>query len=118
MQDGCEAAECNNIIVRPHQALQHTVPASRYQPSARRQPLTLAPIDYLSSDQVRIVKSKGEVTFRNQFFYIAELSSVYPSPSAKPIAQIPTKNFLVGIGLASPTWLAARKSNIATTPCT
>ncbi len=57
-------------FVRPHQALQYAVPASRYQPSVRCLPLTLAAIDYLSSDQVRIVKSKGEVTFRNQFFYI------------------------------------------------
>jgi hypothetical protein len=57
-------------LVRPHQALHYAVPASRYQPSARCLPLTLAAIDYLSSDQVRIVKSKGEVTFRNQFFYI------------------------------------------------
>jgi len=57
-------------FVRPHQALHYAVPASRYQPSTRCLPLTLAAIDYLSSDQVRIVKSKGEVTFRNQFFYI------------------------------------------------
>jgi autotransporter-associated beta strand protein len=38
------------------------------------------------------------------------------SAGAKPPAQIPTMYSLVGSASASPTWLAAKKSNTATTP--
>jgi len=57
---------------RPHEALELAVPASRYCPSKRTVPPLLLPILYDSSTIVRRVKSKGEITFRNRFFYIGK----------------------------------------------
>lgn len=56
--------------VRPHQTLQLDVPASRYRPSPRSLPAQLLPIEYDSATLTRRVKSKGEITFQNRFFYI------------------------------------------------
>lgn len=47
--------------VRPHQALDLAVPASRYQPSPRRFPETLPPIEYGPDDQVARVMTNGIV---------------------------------------------------------
>ena len=57
---------------RPHEALALDTPSSRYQLSHRKYPETLAPIEsfYLTEDLIRTVKSKGEITFKNHFFYI------------------------------------------------
>jgi transposase InsO family protein len=54
----------NNL--RPHEALDLAVPATRYTPSARPFPETLRPIDYGPGDQVRKVCEHGEVSFRGQ----------------------------------------------------
>jgi transposase InsO family protein len=56
--------------VRPHHALDLATPASHYRPSLRAMPVTLPLIEYLPEDHVRAVKSKGEITFRNHFFFI------------------------------------------------
>jgi transposase InsO family protein len=58
--------------VRPHEALDLATPASRYRPSLRPFPPSLPPIEYLPDDQVRLVKSKGEITFQNHFFFIGQ----------------------------------------------
>jgi len=55
---------------RPHEALGLAVPAARYQPSLRAYPEALPPITYPAGEIVRNVKGKGEITFRNRFFYI------------------------------------------------
>jgi len=55
---------------RPHDALGLAVPASRYQPSARAFPAELPQAHYDADELTRPVKSKGEITFRNRFFYI------------------------------------------------
>jgi transposase InsO family protein len=55
---------------RPHEALDLAVPATRYRPSARPLPTTLPPIEYGAHELVRPVKSKGEITFRNRFYYV------------------------------------------------
>ena len=57
---------------RPHEALDLETPSSRYRPSTRSYPETLAPEEsfYLDDDVVRRVKSKGEITFSNRFHYI------------------------------------------------
>jgi transposase InsO family protein len=55
---------------RPHEALELAVPASRYRPSARPMPSRTPLAEYAASDVVRPVKSKGEITFRNRFYYI------------------------------------------------
>jgi len=48
---------------RPHEGIGMAVPVSRYRPSERPFSATLAPIEYGSEDQVRIVKWDGKVDF-------------------------------------------------------
>lgn len=57
---------------RPHDSLNEETPSSRYRLSLRSYPETLPDPQsfYLSEDTVRTVKSKGEITFKNHFFYI------------------------------------------------
>ena len=55
---------------RPHEALDLAVPASRYQPSTRAMPAHLPVAEYDHDELVRPVKSKGEITFRNRFYYV------------------------------------------------
>ena len=55
---------------RPHDALDLDCPADHYEPSRRTMPTQIPRADYDQSDLVRRVKSKGEITFRNRFFYI------------------------------------------------
>ena len=57
---------------RPHEALQMSPPATRYQPSSRRFPEPLPPIQYNISDAVRKVQSSGRIYFRNQCFLIGK----------------------------------------------
>ena len=57
---------------RPHQALALAVPASCYRPSPRTYPAQLPPIEYAATELVRLVKTKGEITFRNRFFYVGQ----------------------------------------------
>lgn len=69
---------------RPHEALGLATPASRYQPSARSLPKTLPPIEYASDDEVRTVKAKGEICWRNRSYYIGN------GLRQEPIAVRPT----------------------------
>lgn len=62
---------CYNLQ-RPHQALQLAVPASRYQPSERVFPAQLPQIEYLAEDQVRLVRTKGEVKFKGKLYYVGQ----------------------------------------------
>ncbi len=55
---------------RPHEALGLAVPASRYRPSARALPEHLPVAEYDLGELIRPVKSKGEITFRNRFYYV------------------------------------------------
>lgn len=57
---------------RPHEALDDEVPAKIYRPSQRSLPSMIAAPEshYLAEDELRRVKSKGEITYRNHFFYI------------------------------------------------
>ncbi|MFT3870550.1 MAG: IS481 family transposase [Nibricoccus sp.] len=57
---------------RPHEALDLAVPASRYRPSSRRMPARLPIAQYEASELVHLVKSKGEITFQNRFFFIGQ----------------------------------------------
>lgn len=58
--------------VRPHEALEMAVPASRYQPSPRSFSEQLPPIEYNSIDQVRKVQTNGHITFRRREFSIGK----------------------------------------------
>ena len=57
---------------RPHQALADQVPASRYRPSTRSWRDAETDFAYPAQAQVRRVKTKGEITFLNRFFYIGQ----------------------------------------------
>jgi transposase InsO family protein len=48
---------------RPHEALGMQVPASRYQPSVRRMPASLPPIEYGPEDIVRKVQDGGRISY-------------------------------------------------------
>ena len=69
---------------RPHEALGLATPATRYQPSARSLPKTLPPIEYASDDEVRMVKSRGEICWRNRSYYLGN------ALRKEPIAIRPT----------------------------
>ena len=58
--------------VRPHEALQMARPGDRYRPSTRSYPERLAEVGsfYLQEDKLRVVRSKGEITFGNQTFAV------------------------------------------------
>jgi transposase InsO family protein len=55
---------------RPHEALGLAVPAARYRASPRGWPARLLEPEYATGTSVRPVKSKGEITFRNRFYYV------------------------------------------------
>jgi len=57
---------------RPHDSLDEETPSSRYRLSQRSYPESLPEPEsfYLKEDTIRKVKSKGEITFKNHFFYI------------------------------------------------
>ncbi len=56
---------------RPHEALAHATPASRYQPSARPFPLSLPPIEYAPGDHLRRVQDKGRISFKGREFLVS-----------------------------------------------
>ncbi|MDQ3225247.1 MAG: integrase core domain-containing protein, partial [Chloroflexota bacterium] len=51
---------------RPHEALDHAVPADRYQPSPRPFPETLQEIIYAPDDTVRLVNVHGSVSWQGR----------------------------------------------------
>lgn len=71
---------------RPHDSLDGDTPSSRYQPSVRAMPGKLPELEYPGMD-VRVVRSKGVITFGNQTWLIgAAFASLpiglRPSPQA------------------------------------
>jgi transposase InsO family protein len=57
---------------RPHEALGEEVPASRYRPSPRTYPETLAPIEYGPDDLVAQVRANGMLYVWKSDFYISQ----------------------------------------------
>ena len=57
---------------RPHEALEMEVPLSRYRPSLRAMPEKLPELEYLAQDEVRRVKTKGEVKFKGHLLYVGQ----------------------------------------------
>ena len=57
---------------RPHDSLDGETPSNRYRLSKRSYPGSLPEAEsfYLEQDVIKKVKSKGEITFKNHFFYI------------------------------------------------
>lgn len=65
-------------LVRPHQALDLEVPASRYRLSARPFPARLAPIEYPADVIVRRVQAEGWFSFRGHDFRVSKALRGYP----------------------------------------
>jgi transposase InsO family protein len=65
---------------RPHEALAMQVPSSRYQPSHRRYPEKLPPIEYGPTDIVRKVRSYGRIKFQGGEHFVG--SSFHHMPVA------------------------------------
>lgn len=55
---------------RPHEALSMAVPASRYQPSRRRYPEQLPPIEYGPTDLVRKVRHFGHIKYQGREYHV------------------------------------------------
>ena len=71
---------------RPHDALEGHTPASRYRPSVRPMPAQVPSLEYPHME-VRVVRAKGVITFRNQTWYLGEACAsrpvgLRPSPQA------------------------------------
>ena len=64
--------------VRPHEALDMNVPASRYQVSQRSFPEQLPPLEYGPIDQVRKVQIDGSISFRHREFRVGKAFRGYP----------------------------------------
>jgi transposase InsO family protein len=71
-----EWRHCYNHV-RPHEALDMQVPASRYQPSPRSFPKHLPEIEYASTDKVRKVEEGGKFTFRRRRLRIGQAFAGY-----------------------------------------
>jgi transposase InsO family protein len=56
---------------RPHEALQLSVPATRYRPSSRPYPTSLPPVTYEGDDWVRKVDISGNIYFQGSKIHIS-----------------------------------------------
>jgi hypothetical protein len=71
---------------RPHQALQHSVPAEHYHASVRSFPEKLPPVMYEPEDIVRMVDQAGRISFQNHAIRISKAFRYFP------VALRPTDN--------------------------
>jgi len=86
---------------RPHDALNQDTPASRYQPSVRAMPRLLPALEYSSAMPVRVVRSKGVITFGNQTWHIGNAFAslpvgLRPSPQADGQWEVHFGHFCLG----------------------
>jgi transposase InsO family protein len=72
-------------LLRPHQALDLDVPASRYQPSPRPFPPVLQPIAYGPDDALRKVNTQGVISFQNRRHFVGR------GLAGQPVAVRPTQ---------------------------
>jgi len=63
---------------RPHEALGLDTPAKHYQASNRLMPAKVPQPQYLESDQVRLVRAKGEVRFKGHWLYAGQAFAGLP----------------------------------------
>ena len=63
---------------RPHQALNHAVPAERYLPSQRPFPESLPPILYEPDDIVRMVDVAGKISLHSKRFRVSKAFRYQP----------------------------------------
>jgi transposase InsO family protein len=62
---------------RPHQALKMEVPLRRYQASPRSLPTELPPVEYNSSDTVRLVDRAGKISFKGRSIRVGKAFQGY-----------------------------------------
>ena len=96
---------------RPHDALQGHTPASRYRASVRRLPAALPPLEYPQME-VRVVRAKGVITFRNQSWYLGEAFAALPvglRPSPQADGQWEVYFSFFKLGLLDCTTTASAK---------
>ncbi|MEG0036189.1 MAG: IS481 family transposase [Oscillospiraceae bacterium] len=72
----------NNI--RPHAAIDYSVPAARYSPSNRPFPSSISDWEYATGTDLRRIKSSGYLTYSGKGFYLSE------GLANKQIAVIPS----------------------------
>ena len=65
-------------LERPHESLGMATPVTRYQPSTRRMPSSLPPIEYAAGDEVRKVDNNGRISFRGRLIRVGKGCSVLP----------------------------------------
>jgi transposase InsO family protein len=83
-QGGFDAfRRCYNLE-RPHEALDHAVPVSRYQPSPRAFPETVPPVEYGPDEVVRTVTGHGSISWRGRRHFISR------GLAGEPVAIRPT----------------------------
>jgi len=70
-QAACDAWREVHNFRRPHEALAHEPPASRYRPSARPYSNHLPAIEYAPDDVVRRVQQRGLISFHGRSFLVS-----------------------------------------------
>jgi transposase InsO family protein len=83
----CRTIECQSIfdrwrdsynMHRPHEALDMDVPADHYEISDRTYPEKIPKPEYDSTDEIRMVRDKGRVRYRNIDYRVGEALKGYP----------------------------------------
>jgi transposase InsO family protein len=93
---------------RPHDSLGGDTPGSRYRPSVRPMPATL-PIPEYANMEVRVVRTKGVITFGNQTWHIGNAFAslpigLRPSPQADGQWEVYFSHFKLGyLDLTTPS---------------
>ena len=77
-------------LVRPHQAIDLQVPASRYQPSPIAFPDPLPPIEYSADTIVRRVQAEGWFSFRGQHFRVIGKTKIIVGAEINDWPRLPT----------------------------
>jgi transposase InsO family protein len=72
-------------LERPHEAIGMQTPATRYRPSIREFPTTLAPVEYAPGDIIRKVQKDGSIDYKASYHTISKAFAGHP------VALRPTK---------------------------
>jgi transposase InsO family protein len=94
---------------RPHDSLEGDTPVRHYQPSPRRLPAALPPIEYAAGTTVRLVRTFGGFSLGNQTWYVGRAFAglpigLRPSPQADGQWQVWFAHHLLGtLDLTLPT---------------
>ena len=99
---------------RPHDAVGDNPPASRYRPSVRPLPAQLPALEY-DNMEVRVVRTKGAITFRNQTWAIGQAFASLPiglRPSPQADGQWEAFFSFFRLGVLDFTTLAPSRSTV------